>query len=320
MEKIQERENDLKKLRDGELHSSKKKQKMDENLRNEAFERYLSLFYNRTSVTLPEHSDNGSDIPLHQDEDVYIPDVEPNGFFCIDHQSSFKYRNTIEDEDDSSVSQSVDIPQNRLRSQSLPIINEEPCLEYDENVVLEDTSVDLPGNRTALSPSPIDKNKEKTKRRSNSAGKKYKHRVQKEIVVGKSPGSYPVPVNALQEVSRECTELAMVEDENGKQYEAILIAPDGCIPNSVVAALFDDMRGKKEPEVQEEVIPYRPPQLTLAQLLEIKASAKITVCTTSSYHALYYLHTRYKFSIIYSEVIYLSPPLWIRWKTKSSIT
>jgi hypothetical protein len=280
MEKIQERESDLKKLRDGELRSSKKKPKIDENLQNEAFEKYLSLFYDITSVTLPENSDDENDAPVYKDIDIYIPDIEPHGFFGIDHQA-LKYRNILEDEKDSGDEQPLDVsPSNRLRSQSLPIINEEPPLEYDKNVVLEDTSIELSGERTVLSPTSDDKNKPRKKRKSNSAGKKVKHRSQKEkIIVGKSAGSYPVPHETLHEVSRESAELAMVEDENGEQYEAILIAPDGFIPNSVVAALFDDMRNTKEVDVQEEeVIPYRPPQLTAAQVLEIKASAtKITV-------------------------------------------
>lgn len=274
MGKIQERESDLKKLRDGELRSSKKKPKMDENLQNEAFEKYLSLFYNRTSVTLPEHSDDESDVPVYKDKDIYVPDVEPNGFFCIDHKSPLKYANTSEDEKYSGDDQPLDIaPPNRLRSQSLPIVNVEPPLEYDKNVILEDTSIELSGDRTASSPTPNEKNKPKKKRKSSSAEKKCKHRSQKEIIVGKSLGSYPIPNEALHEVSRDSVEIAMVEDENGKQYEAIVIAPDGYIPNSVVAALFDNMRTKKEVEVhQEEVTPYRPPQLTQAQLLEIKAS------------------------------------------------
>ena len=270
IEKIQERESDLRKLRDGELHCSKKKPKMDENLQSEAFEKYLSLFYNRTSVTLPDNSDDENDAPVYRDKDTYIPDIEPNGFFGIDHHSTLKYKNILEDEKDSSDERPCDAsPVNRLRSQSLPIITEEPPLEYDKNVVLEDTSVELSGDRTS-SPAPND-DKQRKKRKSSSAGKKMKHRPRKEIIVGKSAGTYSVPSEAIHEVSRESTELAMVEDENGKQYEAIVIAPDGYIPNSVVAALFDDMRNRKEDEIQqEEVIQYRPPQLTASQLLEIK--------------------------------------------------
>ena len=283
IEKIQERENDLKKLRDGELRCSKKKQKMDDNLQNEAFEKYLSLFYNRSSFTLPENSDDERELPVYKDKDIYVPDVEPNGFFCIDHRSSLKNRSTLEDEKNCGDEQPCDvnesIPPSRLRSYSLPIINEEPSLEYDKDAVLEDTSVELFGDRSTLSPTSSDtKNKPRTKRKSSSASKK--HRLRKEIFVGKSSGTYPVPNEAIHEVSRASAELAMVEDENGKQYEAIVIAPDGYIPNSVVAALFDDIRSKEEVEVQpEEVIPYRPPQLTLAQLLEIQQASgtQITV-------------------------------------------
>ena len=271
IEKIQERESDLKKLLDGELRGSKKKPKMDENLQNEAFENYLSLFYNRTSVTLPDDSDD-ENAPVYRDKDTYIPDIGPNGFFGIDHQSPLKYKNIQEDEkdfgDDEQQPRAAS-PCNRLRSQSLPIINEEPPLEYDKNVVLEDTSIELSGDRTA-SPTPSD-NKQRKKRKSSSAGKKAKRRSQKEIIVGKSEGCYSTPSDVLHDVSRESAELAMVEDENGKQYEAIVIAPDGYIPNSVVAALFDNMRNTQEVEVQqEEIIPYRPPQLTASQRLEIK--------------------------------------------------
>ena len=242
---------------------------MDENLQHEAFEKYLSLFYNRTSVILPEASDDESEMPVYKDRDIYIPDVQPSGFFGIDHhQSTLKDKNTVEDENDYDDELDADTASGRLRSQSLPVINEEPPLEYDKNVVLEDTSVELSGERTGLS---NDKKKLKKKRKSSSASQKYEHRSQKEIIVG---DSYPSRHRVLHEVLRESAEIAMVENENGEQYEAIVIAPDGFIPNSVVAALFNDMRCQKEVEVHqvEEVIPYRPPQLTAAQLMEIKTS------------------------------------------------
>ena len=271
MDKIQERESDLKKIRDGELRSTKKKQKLDENLKNEAFEKYLSLFYNRTSVNLPEYSDDENEMPVYKDKDIYVPNVQPDGFFGIDHhQSTLKSEKTEEDEKDSD--DELDTPFSWLRSHSLPIINEEPSLEYNKNVVLEDTSIELSGEKTELS----NKNKQKKKRKSSSARQKYKHRSPKEIIVG---GSYPLRNEVLHEVSRESADIAMVEDKNGEKYDAIVIAPDGFIPNSVVAALFNDMRSRPEVEMQqvEEVIPYRPPQLTLAQLMEIKASGTQTM-------------------------------------------
>lgn len=278
IEKIQERENDLKKLLDGELRCLRKKPKMDEKMQNEAFEKYLALFYNRSPVILPESSDEeNAVVPEYNDPNSYIPDVEPYGFFGIDHESPMKHY-ILEDEKDTRDEECLDMsPPNRIRALSLPIINEAPStLDYDKNAVLEDSNVELQGERTALCPTPSYMNKPKKKLKGSSGAKKIKYRSQKEIIVGKCSGSYPLPHDAIHEVSRESTEEAMVEGKDGEESEAILIAPDCYIPNSVVAALFDDMRSKEEAvHKQDDVIPYRPPQLTQDQLMEIKASSAV---------------------------------------------
>lgn len=257
---------------------------MDEELQNEVFEKYLSLFYKRTSVCIPVDSDEESEAMGYQEKDTYVPDRQPTGFFSIDPQLPLKFANknlndgtNVGEETARNDRNEACIP-TRLRSTSLPIMNEpkqdQNLVQENKGVVLEDTSIELSGERT-ITP-PVQENvASKTKGSS-----KCKHRLRKGIVVGKSPGGYPFATKPLQNVSREITELAMVEDENGDQYEALVIAPDGCIPNSVVAALFAGMR-EKEVIVEQfkEVIPYKPPQLSAAQLQELMQKQTVHVST-----------------------------------------
>lgn len=259
LEKIDKRENDLHKIRDGKLRSSKKRLELDEDLKNEAFEKYFSLFHQQTLVNFPETSDD-NDASMYRDEDIYVPDVEPNGFFKINHQLPLLYKTSPDEDLDEE-----EIPDilKRIRSHSLPIINEKQPMHNKENAVLEDSSVEMPSKIKRLSSLGIEeKNDEK---KSKRRGRNSQHKYKKEIIV---KGPYPIPHDAMNDVSRKS---AAVVEKDDSGYEDMLIAPDGFIPNSVVVAIFEEMRKKDEIIIKDnETIPYKPPQLTVAQLLEIK--------------------------------------------------
>lgn len=178
----------------------------------------------------------------------------------------------------------------RLRSKSLPILHQpdgNQCLEYEDlKVALEDTNIQLPSERTLTSQSHdnVGNLYESKRQKKSGTSRICKQRLQKGIVVGKLPGGYPYPTKPLREISRKHTELAIFEDVNGDQFETLVVAPDGYIPNSVVAALFADMRPKevvfeKEPE---EIIPWKPPQLTDAQLEELKRMETVSTLSTKA--------------------------------------
>lgn len=259
---------------------------MDEGLQNEVFEKYLSLFYKRTSVCIPVDSDEESESMGYQEKDTYVPDRQPTGFFSIDPQLPLTFANKNlndgKDVDEETVHDDHNetcIP-TRLRSKSLPNVDkpkqDQNLVQENKIAILEDTSIELSGERT-ITP-PVQANVT-SKTKIDKGSWKCKHRLRKGIVVGKSPGGYPSATKPLQGVSREIAELAMVEDEDGDLYETLVIAPDGCIPNSVVAALFADLRAKEViVELPKEVIPYKPPQLSAAQLQELMQKQTVSTC------------------------------------------
>ena len=88
---------------------------------------------------------------------------------------------------------------------------------------------------------------------------------------------YPSPSQSVQLVSQRLSRMAShkaeVEDE-----DMFVIAPDGFIPNSVVVAMFKDLRE----EGKEEAEPWKPPQLTAEQLAELESRKKVS-CRQSSW-------------------------------------
>lgn len=82
---------------------------------------------------------------------------------------------------------------------------------------------------------------------------------------------YPSPSQSVQLVSQRLSRMAShkaeVEDE-----DMFVIAPDGFIPNSVVVAMFKDLRE----ESKEEAEPWKLPQLTAEQLAELESRKKVS--------------------------------------------
>ena len=81
---------------------------------------------------------------------------------------------------------------------------------------------------------------------------------------------YPSPSQSVQLVSQRLSRLASHKAE-GEDEEMYVIAPDGFIPNSVVVAMFKDLRE----EGKEETEPWKPPQLTAEQLAELESRKKV---------------------------------------------
>lgn len=86
--KIQERENELRKLRDGTYDFSRKRANIDlETVRGEAFERYLEIFYKRPCIDIPDDNLEDDEQDYEDEEEPYAPDMG-TGFFSISRQSN----------------------------------------------------------------------------------------------------------------------------------------------------------------------------------------------------------------------------------------
>lgn len=283
--KIQDRENELRKLRDGTYEFTRKRQNIDtETVRGEAFERYLEIFYKRPHFDLPDDTlEDDGDFGYEEDgEEPYSAD-RGQGFFSISRQSTR-----------SKKSQSSPEKAPKPEIMSLSMSEFEPIkLQEDsrETPVLPPTKEldEISRPFTMETESEIFSHEETRSRVSHSAPihkRNFRsHPIEPPLVnrdrdryvvdVPKS-NRYPSPSQSVQLVSQRLSRMAShkaeVEDE-----EMFVIAPDGFIPNSVVVAMFKDLRE----EGKEEAEPWKPPQLTAEQLAELESRKKVS-CRHSS--------------------------------------
>ena len=82
---------------------------------------------------------------------------------------------------------------------------------------------------------------------------------------------YPSPSHSRQVVSQRLSRLASHQTADDDDEDMFVIAPDGFIPNSVVVAMFKDLRE----ESTEEADTWKPPQLTAEQLAELESRKKV---------------------------------------------
>ena len=282
--KIQDRENELKKLRDGTYEFTRKRHNIDtETVRGEAFERYLEIFYKRPHFDLPDDIlDDDEGYGYEEDgEEPYSPD-KGQGFFSISRQSTRSKK---------SQSSPEKPPKPEIMSLSMSEFEPIKLLEDSQETAMLPTTKEVDEMSRSERPftmeteSEIFSHQETGSRVSHSAPSRKRdfrsHPIEPPLVnrdrdrdryVVDVPKSkrYPSPSQSVQLVSQRLSRMAShkteVEDE-----EMFVIAPDGFIPNSVVVAMFKDLRE----EDKEEAEPWKPPQLTAEQLAELESRKKV---------------------------------------------
>ncbi|PFX23697.1 Ribosome biogenesis protein YTM1 [Stylophora pistillata] len=277
--KIQERESELKKLRDGTYRFSRKRPNIDsEAVRGEAFEKYLEIFYKRPHFDLPDDTLEDSGIDNEDEEEPYAQD-RGTGFFSISRQSTT-----------SKKSQTSPEKTPKAAIASLSMSEFEPIKlqdDYEEMPVLppaDERDEFSPSDRpfTMETESEIFSHVETSSRVSHSAPARRlkdfrRHPIEPPLInrdrdryvvhVPKSK-QYPSPSESVQKVSQRLSRLASHQNEGDE--EMFVIAPDGFIPNSVVVAMLKDLRE----EGKEEADKWKPPQLTAEQLAELESRKK----------------------------------------------
>lgn len=282
--KIQNRENELRKLRDGTYEFSRRRQNIDtETVRGEAFERYLEIFYKRPHFDLPDDAlEDDEGYGYEEDEEEPYAADKGQGFFSMSRQSTRSKKSNTSPEKP---------PKPEITSLSMSEFEPIKLQEGSEESPVLPTTKELdefsPSERpfTMETESEIFSHEETSSRVSHSAPIHRRdfrsHPIEPPLVnrdrdrdryvvdVPKS-NRYPSPSQSVQLVSQRLSRLAShkaeVEDE-----EMYVIAPDGFIPNSVVVAMFKDLRE----EGKEEKDTWKPPQLTAEQLAELESRKKV---------------------------------------------
>jgi len=282
--KIQERENELRKLRDGTYEFTRKRPNIDlETVRNEAFERYLEIFYKRPCIDIV--GDNlEEEKHVDEKEQPYSADLG-GGFFPISRQSTKSKRGTGASVE--SIAEKV-APKPIM---SLSMSEFEPVtLENDDkglNSVKEQGQMSRYRRPfTMETESEIFSQEEKTSRVSHSAPihkldlrnhptePPLVTRDHQRFVIDVPPTiEYPSPSHARQLVSQKHSRMASLQTADRENEDVFVIAPDGFVPNSVVVAIFEESRAEESKE-QEEGDTWKPPRLSKEQIAELESRKK----------------------------------------------
>ena len=305
--KIQEREDELRKLRDGCFEFSRKRPAINtEAVRGKAFERYLDIFYKKPAVQIPDEDELDDDLgPKYEEQDVYSPERGPAGFFSISRQST---RSRKSQPSPAKLAK----PELTSRSPVKPVIPELMSLslpEFEPVKPLEETEGSSGGEEEhPRTESPDERPLSRETDDSKFVGRRTISRVSTSAPSGDFrslpleppllnrdryvidvPKSNRYPSSGLcrhvvaQRVSQMASESLPDDDE-----ESFVIAPDGYIPNSVVVALFKDFREEPKEEAEGKV-PWKPPQLTAEQLAELQKRKKVQ-SSCAAYHCAMLAH------------------------------
>lgn len=286
--KIQDRENELRKLRDGTYEFTRKRHNIDtETVRGEAFERYLEIFYKRPHFDLPDDTlDDDEGYAYEEDgEEPYSPD-RGQGFFSISRQSTRSKKSQSSPEKppkpeimslSMSEFETIKLQEDSQETPVLPSTKELDEISRSGRPFTMETESEIFSHGETSSRVSRSAPSHKRDFRSHPIEPPLVNRDRDRYVVDVPKSKrYPSPSQSVQLVSQRLSRMtshkAEVEDE-----EMFVIAPDGFIPNSVVVAMFKDLRE----EGKEEAEPWKPPQLTAEQLAELESRKKVS-CRQSS--------------------------------------
>ena len=248
----------------------------------------MEIFYKRPYIELPDDTlEDGEGVDYEEDEEPYAADRGP-GFFSISRQSTRSKKSHSSPEkapkpEVASLSMSefepIKLPDDYEEMPAFPPADERDELSPSERPFTMETE------------SEIFSHVETSSRVSHSAPARRKdfrsHPVEPPLVnrdrdryVVDVPKSkrYPSPSQSVQLVSQRLSRLASHQashQADGDDEEMFVIAPDGFIPNSVVVAMFKDLRE----EGKEEADTWKLPQLTAEQLAELENRKKVR-CST----------------------------------------
>ena len=252
-------------------HSRKRPEIDIEEVRADGFSRYLQLFYQKPDVCFPDEiewdSSEGSEC---FEEDPFVPERQPTGFFSISRESASSQMKKSEPKqvkrELTSLSMSGFEPVVSAREQEEEILEKKKEIGCDTNSVI--TSVRPPFSKENFS---------KSVKSAPIHGRDFKKMTVEPPVTTKKyfvdvPKSdfYPSSGYSRTYVAREVSRNACCRDE---EPETFSIAPDGFIPNSVVVAMFKDTT--KEPEEEPLKKEWQPPKLTPQQIAELQKQRKV---------------------------------------------
>lgn len=275
---LEARDEELNLLRDGKVKATHKHRtsKVIRAVKKEAFQKYLSLFYNRPDVAYPADDlteEEAEDEPFAVKMDnLYQPPVLDEGFFGI--QSSLanvkKVKASLRKKREAAIERKKEAVR-ILAGQ--PKARESRSLSITASTVMDELSKKETGNRPTLSASTTYVERLKAmKKERGERDEGFKFCAEKlEQIEASASTEYPQNENSTRAVNKEIiARLEQTTNAHSPKLDTLPVAPDGFIPNSVVAALYRELRRESKNNKSRILSSkWAPRQLTEEQLGEI---------------------------------------------------
>ena len=273
------RDNDLEQIRKGEL-TAKKKPIASKSVRTEAWRKYLDLFYKRKpipAIGLSEDDDDNAD----DDETAYkpkqvggtfVPEPSNKGFFSVsaDVSDIKKFTAQLRENEDNKEEKLND----KIKSERSRSIDSQPRFLWEETTrpLSAELRAEFYPNSSYVLLRRILSAPAKIRVPEFAANRKPSVKFLKPIDVP-PVSDFPENLQTLRNVNKKITADVDTQAEsfnkNRKAKGLLPIAPDGYLPNSIIVALYKELK-KEEPAEEKEEEDWKPKGLTQEQLDELK--------------------------------------------------
>ncbi len=282
MSVLKKRDDDLMKIRDGELEA-KKKPIASESVREEAWKKYLNIFY-RNPVLPPIKSEADSDneetyTPV-EERDHFTPERGNTGFFSISAKQADIKRLAMNV--DKLKQEIKDKQAQKARDKRSASLLSEPGSIKKENArplsvglrpEFQDTVPYSRLRRVLSAPGRPEKHLVRDDSDDSSSDEENKPTdspQERKVIDVSVAEDFPSNIQTLRNLNRQITDDVQTTEKSSsnlsrKERTVLPIAPDGYLPNSVVVALYKEL--KREETVEEE---WKPRELTQQQLEELE--------------------------------------------------
>eukprot|EP00794_Sanderia_malayensis_P018922 gene18922-20826_t len=281
---LKKRDDDLIKIRDGELEA-KKKPIPSQSVREEAWQKYLNIFYrNPVLPPIPNKADMDQepDYTPTEERDHYTPERGNTGFFSISAKQALnidKLKQEIKDELNSKARKKRSDSILSETAYSLWKKETERPLSVGLHPELHVVADKCPMRRVLSAPGRPGKRLARTKSSSDSTDGSSSDEMEpgdssdeRKVIDVSAAEDFPSSKQALRNLNRQITDELDSKDNlppssRKKERSTLPIAPDGYLPNSIVVALYKEL--KREETVEEER--WKPVELTQQQMDELEA-------------------------------------------------
>ena len=251
------------------LLKTKKRVNITSTEREGTFERYLNLFYKRPNIPYPE------DDPVDYDDnfivrldDSYTPNPNADGFFAINAGKS----------DMAKIKADLRKKREEYMRRKQQYSDENVEVKQVRSLSITTDTVDVKVEKTARKKHPLSASTTYVERlqavkdiASSKKHKDFNFTSEKLETIEISSKEYPKNENVSRKINKKIVKKIdqSLYHQHSSNQDMLPVAPDGFLPNSVVVALYKELR--REVTEEEQLKKWKPKILTDEQLSEINS-------------------------------------------------